>query len=83
MSACLAMTFDCPLRFLQGYMTITCPDGRVLGFGDADTVGVEDGDGTSSGAGRRVSIRVFDWWFFVRVAMEYDLGLARSGHSRV
>ncbi|CAN0061297.1 unnamed protein product, partial [Hapterophycus canaliculatus] len=25
-----------------------------------------------------VSIRVFDWWFFVRVAMEYDLGLARS-----
>ena len=26
----------------------------------------------------QVRMRVFDWWFFVRVALEYDLGLARS-----
>lgn len=58
-------------------MSITCPDGKELVFGHPDTVGVREGDGTSSGQGRRVSIRVFDWWFFVRVAMEYDLGLAR------
>lgn len=62
-------------------MSIICPDGEVLHFGDIDTADVQDGDGTSSTTGRRVSIRVFDWWFFVRVAMEYDLGLARY-HSR-
>ena len=63
----------------QGFMSITCPDGRELQFGNVTTKGVEDGDGTTSGEGTRVSIRVFDWWFFVRVAMEYDLGLARCG----
>eukprot|EP00953_Heterococcus_sp_UTEX-ZZ885_P015742 8870-Heterococcus_DN1.PRE.4 len=26
----------------------------------------------------QIRLRVFDWWFFVRVALEYDLGLARS-----
>ncbi|CAM9760750.1 unnamed protein product, partial [Ectocarpus sp. 12 AP-2014] len=67
----------------KGCMTISCPDGRELQFGDpgvADAgAGGGGGDGTSSGeGGRRVAIRVFDWWFFVRVAMEYDLGLARS-----
>ncbi|CAN0020776.1 unnamed protein product [Ectocarpus sp. 4 AP-2014] len=67
----------------KGCMTISCPDGRELRFGDPSVAdagaGGEGGDGTSSGeGGRRVAIRVFDWWFFVRVAMEYDLGLARS-----
>lgn len=66
----------------KGCMTISCPDGRELRFGDpgAAVVAAEagGGDGTSScEGGRRVAIRVFDWWFFVRVAMEYDLGLAR------
>ena len=64
----------------QGYMAITCPDGRVLHFGDASTEEAKTGDGTScSSGGRRVAMRVFDWWFFVRVALEYDLGLARCG----
>jgi hypothetical protein len=27
---------------------------------------------------QQIRLRVFDWWFFVRVALEYDLGLARS-----
>ncbi len=74
-------------RFLRhtvakGCMTIVCPDGRELRFGEPGSVPAiaAVGDGTSSGAaGRRVGIRVFDWWFFVRVAMEYDLGLARCG----
>ena len=26
----------------------------------------------------QVALRIFDWWFFVRIALEYDLGLARS-----
>lgn len=59
-------------------MSITCPDGRELQFGDAKTGDRGRGrDGTSCGKGRRIAIQVFDWWFFVRVAMEYDLGLAR------
>ncbi|CAN0083806.1 unnamed protein product, partial [Ectocarpus fasciculatus] len=69
----------------KGCMTISCPDGRELRFGDPGGGGgvgaaaeAGGGDGTSAGGGRRVGIRVFDWWFFVRVAMEYDLGLARS-----
>ncbi|CAN0082345.1 unnamed protein product [Pylaiella littoralis] len=63
----------------KGCITIACPDGRELQFGDSDVPETRDGDGTSSsGAGRKITIRVFDWWFFVRVAMEYDLGLARS-----
>lgn len=61
----------------KGCMTIACPDGRELQFGDPDVPETGDGDGTSSGVGRKIAIRVFDWWFFVRVAMEYDLGLAR------
>ena len=61
----------------KGCMTIACPDGREMRFGDPGVIAPEEGDGTSSGAGRKVAIRVFDWWFFVRVAMEYDLGLAR------
>ena len=64
----------------KGCMTIACPDGREMRFGDPGAVpeeGAPGGDGTSSGAGRKIAIRVFDWWFFVRVAMEYDLGLAR------
>eukprot|EP00752_Nemacystus_decipiens_P004454 g4067.t1 len=62
----------------KGCMTIACPDGSEMRFGDPHVVVPEEGDGTSSGSGRKVAIRVFDWWFFVRVAMEYDLGLARS-----
>lgn len=46
-------------------------------FGDPSVGGVEDGDGTAAHGGRKISLKVFDWWFFVRVAMEYDLGLAR------
>lgn len=60
-------------------MTIVCPDGTTYTFGDdANTTHVvNDGDSTATNEGRRISIKVFDWSFFVRVAMEYDLGLAR------
>ncbi|CAM9147396.1 unnamed protein product, partial [Sphacelaria rigidula] len=65
---------------VKGCMTIVCPDGTTYTFGDdANTTHVvNDGDSTATNEGRRISIKVFDWSFFVRVAMEYDLGLARS-----
>lgn len=67
---------------VQGCLRVTYPDGRVCVFGDTDSPGVEDDDGTAKHGGRTISLKVYDWWFFVRVALEYDLGLARYLHSR-
>jgi cyclopropane-fatty-acyl-phospholipid synthase len=61
-------------RFLQaaitkGQLVLKLNDGSELSFGD----GTACGDDSFP-----VIARVFDDWFFVKVATEYDLGLARS-----
>ena len=61
----------------RGELQLKLNDGSVLSFGDKTSV---DGDS------RPVIARVFDDWFFVKIATEYDLGLARSymaGHFLV
>ncbi|KAG5191113.1 Mycolic acid cyclopropane synthetase-domain-containing protein [Tribonema minus] len=50
-----------------GRLVITCPDGQQLVFGEV-----------LPRKSKVIHLRVFDWWFFVRVALEYDLGLARA-----
>eukprot|EP00571_Detonula_confervacea_P002741 CAMPEP_0172325254 /NCGR_PEP_ID=MMETSP1058-20130122/53512_1 /TAXON_ID=83371 /ORGANISM="Detonula confervacea, Strain CCMP 353" /LENGTH=1073 /DNA_ID=CAMNT_0013041749 /DNA_START=4 /DNA_END=3225 /DNA_ORIENTATION=+ len=61
-------------RFLKeaitkGQLVLKLNDGSQLKFGDGSTC---------EGDSRPVTARVFDDWFFVKVATEYDLGLARS-----
>mmetsp|Transcript_15832 Transcript_15832/g.38046 ORF Transcript_15832/g.38046 Transcript_15832/m.38046 type:complete len:1072 (-) Transcript_15832:137-3352(-) len=61
-------------RFLQaaiikGKLVLKLNDGSQLAFGDGSPCGDDP---------RPVTARVFDDWFFVKVATEYDLGLARS-----
>ncbi|CAM9148653.1 unnamed protein product [Chrysoparadoxa australica] len=51
----------------KGGWYIITPDGSRADFGDP-----------SCPEASKIGIRVYDWWFFVRVALEYDLGLARS-----
>ena len=62
---------------VHGKMNLKMNDGTVLSFGD----------GTPCGSDKKpVTLRVFDEWFFVKTALEYDLGLARSymaGHFKV
>jgi len=61
-------------RFLRcaitrGRLVLKLNDGKSLSFGDGSVFG----DDTLP-----VTARVFDDWFFVKVATEFDLGLARS-----
>jgi len=69
-------------RFLRsaitkGSLVLKLNDGTQLQFGDKSACSDDD---------KPVTARVFDDWFFVKVATEYDLGLARSymsGHFLV
>jgi cyclopropane-fatty-acyl-phospholipid synthase len=69
-------------RFLRsaissGRLVLKLNDGSLLSFGDGSACGDDV---------RPVTARVYDDWFFVKVATEYDLGLARSymaGHFLV
>merc|ERR1711957_452810 len=54
----------------RGMLELKMIDGSVVQIGDGTTC-----DGCDS---KPVSIKIFDDWFFVKVAMEYDLGLSRS-----
>ncbi len=73
-------------RFLRsaissGRLVLKLNDGSLLSFGDGSAC-----RGGGGGDARPVTARVYDDWFFVRVATEYDLGLARSymaGHFLV
>jgi len=61
-------------RFLQtaitkGQLVLKLNDGSILAFGDKSPCG---------GDAHPVTARVFDDWFFVKIATEFDLGLARS-----
>ncbi|KAL7472755.1 hypothetical protein ACHAXS_013202 [Conticribra weissflogii] len=53
----------------KGELRLRLNDGTTLSFGDKSEVGGDD---------QPVTARIFDDWFFVKVATEYDLGLARS-----
>jgi hypothetical protein len=61
-------------RFLKsaisrGELQLKLNDGSIVSFGDKTQV---------EGDCHPVTARVFDDWFFVKIATEYDLGLARS-----
>ena len=51
----------------KGSLTITLPNGSTLTY-----------RGEVSSGGSEVAIRVIDPWFFVRLALEADIGMARS-----
>ena len=53
----------------KGSLVLIMNDGSKVTFGDGTPCGSDD---------QPVTLRIFDDWFFVKVAMEYDLGLARS-----
>lgn len=62
------------VRFLnaaitKGQLVLKLNDGSLLSFGDSSPCGAD---------AHPVTARVFDDWFFVKIATEYDLGLARS-----
>ena len=62
------------VRFLKaaitkGELVLKFNDGSLLSFGDSSPCGAD---------AHPVTARVFDDWFFVKIATEYDLGLARS-----
>jgi cyclopropane-fatty-acyl-phospholipid synthase len=53
----------------KGTLRIKYNDGTIHSFGDSTPCGCDSSP---------VTLRVFDPWFFVKTALEYDLGLARS-----
>ncbi|KAG7347900.1 cyclopropane-fatty-acyl-phospholipid synthase [Nitzschia inconspicua] len=53
----------------QGRLQLRMNDGSMLRFGDGSPCGCDENP---------VTLRVFDEWLFVKIAWEYDLGLARS-----
>ena len=53
----------------KGSLILIMNDGSKIAFGDGTPCGCDQ---------EPVTLRIFDEWFFVKVAMEYDLGLARS-----
>lgn len=62
------------LAFLQssikkGNLVIQMVDGKLYHFGDKSPCGCDESP---------VTLEIFDDWFFVKIALEYDLGLARS-----
>lgn len=78
------LTYTLPVaackRLVRRFLHAAVGRGRlILQHNDGSTIRL--GDGTPCGGGcdaRPVVLRVFDEWFYVRVALEYDLGLARS-----
>ena len=64
-----AMLFFLQHAVKHGELQLKMNDGTVLSFGDGTSCGCDD---------RPVTMRVFDEWMFVKIAWEYDLGLARS-----
>jgi cyclopropane-fatty-acyl-phospholipid synthase len=53
----------------RGRLQLRMNDGSLLKFGDGSPCGCDESP---------VTLRVFDDWLFVKIAWEYDLGLARS-----
>jgi len=53
----------------RGSLQLLMNDGSIISFGDGNKVGND---------AEPVTARVFDEWFFVKIATEFDLGLARA-----
>ncbi len=53
----------------KGSLHMKLNDGSIIKIGDGTKCGCDD---------EPVTLRIFDDWFFVKIATEYDLGLARS-----
>lgn len=53
----------------KGSLHLEMNNGSIIKIGDGTPCGCDD---------QPVTLRIFDEWFFVKIAMEYDLGLARS-----
>jgi len=53
----------------KGILNLKMIDGSVVQIGDGTPCGCDAAP---------VTLKIFDDWFFVKVAMEYDLGLSRS-----
>jgi len=53
----------------KGLLRLKMTDGSVVQIGDGTPCGCDAAP---------VTLKIFDDWFFVKVAMEYDLGLSRS-----
>lgn len=76
-----SLTYDLPVaickRFInyflesavqKGRLQLKLNDGTIMSYGDGSPCGIVK---------HPVTIRVFEPWFFVKTALEYDLGLAR------
>lgn len=76
------LTYHIPVavcqRFIYYFLNQAVQSGTLrLKFNDGSTKSF--GDGTPCGCdSSAVTLRIFDPWFFVKTALEYDLGLARS-----
>jgi len=76
------LSYDLPVAickpFIVHFLKKAVIKGRLsLKFNDGSTI--DFGDGSPCGSDKSpVVMRVFDPWFFVKTALEYDLGLARS-----
>jgi len=53
----------------KGHLKLKMADGSIVDVGDRSPCGCDSSP---------VTLNIFDDWFFVKLAMEYDLGLARS-----
>jgi cyclopropane-fatty-acyl-phospholipid synthase len=76
------ISYDVPValcrRFVMGFLKAAVVHGRVI-LQMPNGQRLSFGDGTPCGSDASpVVLRIFDEWFFVKVAVEYDLGLARS-----
>ena len=54
----------------HGRLQLKMTDGSIVSFGDGASCGLGDDS--------PVTMKVFDDWLFVKIAWEYDLGMARS-----
>jgi cyclopropane-fatty-acyl-phospholipid synthase len=63
------MMFFLDKAIKKGSLQLRMNDGTLLKFGDGSSCGCDESP---------VTLRVFDEWLFVKIAWEYDLGLARS-----
>jgi cyclopropane-fatty-acyl-phospholipid synthase len=76
-----SLTYEMPVavckRFIDYFLKRAVQNGRLqLKLNDGTIMSY--GDGTPCGIVKEpVTIRVFEPWFFVKTALEYDLGLAR------
>ena len=78
------VTYDLPIavcrRFIYYFLRTAVQHGTLrLKFNDGGTVSFGDGQAPGGSADSSpVTLRIFDPWFFVKTATEYDLGLSRS-----